>query len=126
MSMVVRRFSEAFKRAVVADVESGRYTVQEAATAHEIHRVLIYSWLRQLGSPESQRRIVRIEMPNEANRIKQLEEEKRALESALAQAHMKILLLESTVEVLEERAGRGAKKKPDTPSSDEPKVKDSV
>ncbi len=126
MEKVVRRFSEAFKRAVVADVESGRYTIQEAATAHQIHFVSIYRWLKQMGSPESRTRIVRIEMPKEANRIKQLEEEKRALESALAQAHMKILLLESTVEVLEERAGRDAKKKPDTPSSDEHRAKDSV
>jgi len=126
MGTVVRRYSDAFKRAVVADVDSGRYTVKEAAAAHQIHFVLIYKWLRQLGSPESRRRIVRIEMPDEANRIKQLEEEKRALESALAKAHMKILLLESTVEVLEERAGRDAKKKPDTLSSDEPRAKDSV
>jgi hypothetical protein len=44
---------------------------------------------------------MRIEMPDERNRIKELEMEKRALESVLAQAHMKIILLESTVEVLE-------------------------
>ena len=65
-------------------------------------------------------------MPDERNRIKQLEQEKRALESALAQAQMKILFLESTVEVLEEQTGQRTKKKPDTPSSSEPGPKDSV
>lgn len=39
---------------------------------------------------------------------------------------MKIILLESTVEVLEEKAGGGVKKKTDTPSSSEPNPKDSA
>jgi hypothetical protein len=79
--------------------------------------------MKQLSGPDTQTRIVRIEMPNERDRIKELEKEKRALESALAQAHMKIILLESTVEVLEEKAGVKVKKKTDMPSSSEPPAK---
>ncbi len=126
MSRVLHRYSEAFKRSVVAEVESGRYTALEAAAVHQVHFSSVYLWLKQLGGPTTQNRIMRIEMPNERDRIKELEKEKRALESALAQAHMKILLLESTVEVLEEKAGVRAKKKTDTPSSSEPTAKDSV
>ena len=37
MSKVLRRYSEAFKRSVVAEVESGRYTVLEAAAVHEVN-----------------------------------------------------------------------------------------
>jgi transposase-like protein len=125
MVRIVRRYSEAFKRSVVADVESGRYTALEAAAAHQVNFTSVYKWLKQLGSPDSHSRIVRIEMPNERDRIKELEKEKHALESALAQAHMKIILLESTVEVLEEKAGH-VKKKTDTPSSNEPDAKASV
>jgi transposase-like protein len=125
MGTVVHRYSEAFKRSVVVEVEAGRYTVLEAAAAHQVNFTSVYKWLKQLGSPDSHTRIVRIEMPNERDRIKELEKEKRALESALAQAHMKIILLESTVEVLEEKAGR-TKKKTDTPSSSEPAPKGSV
>jgi len=124
MVRVLRRFGEAFKRSVVAEVESGRYTVLEAASAHQIHFQTIYTWMKRLGGPDSQTRIMRIEMPDERNRIKELEKEKRALESALAQAHMKIILLESTVEVLEEKTG--LKKKTATPSSSEPGPKDSA
>lgn len=126
MGRVLRRYSDAFKRSVVAEVESGRYTALEAAAAHQINFTSVYKWLKQLGSPDSHTRIVRIEMPDERNRIKELEKEKRALESALAQAHMKIILLESTVEVLEEKAGLQVKKKTDTPSSNEPGPKDSA
>lgn len=126
MGRVVRRYSDAFKRSVVAEVESGRYTVLEAANAHQVDFSSIYHWLKAYGGVDSQTRIMRIEMPDERNRIKELEKEKRALESALAQAHMKILLLESTVEVLEEKAGERTKKKTDTPSSSEPEPKGSA
>lgn len=126
MPKTIRRFSEAFKRAVVAEVESGRYTVMEASRVHQIAATVIYRWIRRIGGPDSQTRIVRIEMPTERDRIKELEKEKRALESALAQAHMKIIILESTVEVLEERSGVKIKKKNDTPSSNAPDTKDSA
>ncbi len=125
MVRVLHHYSEAFKRSVVADVEAGRYTVLEAAAAHQVHFSSVYAWFKKMGRPEIQTRIMRFEMPNERQRIKELEKEKRALESALAQAHMKILLLESTVEVLEEKTGVKVKKKTDTPSSDEPTAKES-
>jgi len=102
---VLHRYSEAFRRSVVAEVEAGRYTVLEEAATHGVHFSLVYQWVKRYGLPDSQTRTVRVEMPDERNRIKELEKEKRALESALAQAHMKIILLESTVEVLEEKAG---------------------
>jgi len=123
MRKILHRYSEAFKRSVVAEVESGRYTVLEASAVHQIHCSSLYEWMKQLSGPDTQTRIVRIEMPNERDRIKELEKEKRALESALAQAHMKIILLESTVEVLEEKAGVKVKKKTDMPSSSEPPAK---
>lgn len=126
MVRVIHRYSEAFKRSVVAEVESGRYTVLEAARVHQVNFSSVYKWLKDLGAPDTQTRIVRIEMPTERDRIKELEKEKRALESALAQAHIKIVVLESTVEVLEEKAGVRVKKKTDTPSSSEPKSGESV
>jgi transposase len=126
MVKVLHRYSEAFRRSVVAEVEAGRYTVLQAAAAHGVNFSSVYLWMKRYGGPDSQTRTVRVEMPDERNRIKELEKDKRALESALAQAHMKIILLESTVEVLEEKAGIRTKKKTDTPSSSEPTPKDSV
>ena len=45
--------------------------------------------------------MVRIQMPDEIDRIKQLTREKQALESALATSHMKILMLESLMDQVE-------------------------
>jgi len=117
MEKIIHRYSTAFKQAVVADVASGQYTVLEAARVHDIKFQMIYRWLKQYGGPGSQTRIVRIEMPDERNRILKLEQEKQALEKALAQAQLKIMTLEATLEVLEERTGQRVKKKTDTPLS---------
>ena len=81
MVRVLRRYSDAFKRSVVAEVESGRYTVLEAAAAHQVNFSSVYNWIKKMGSPDTQTRIMRIEMPDERKRIKELEKEKRALES---------------------------------------------
>lgn len=121
MEKVIRHYSSAFKQAVVADVTSGQYTVREAARVHDVPFQVIYRWLKQYGGPSAQTRIVRIEMPDEQSRILKLEQEKQALEKALAQAHLKIMTLEATLEVLEERTGQRVKKKTDTLSSNDSK-----
>ena len=103
MERVIRRFSIAFKQSVVAEVTSGQYTVSEASRIHDVRFQVIYRWLKRYGGPASQTRIMRIEMPDEPNRVLKLEKEKQALEKALAQAQLKIMTLEATLEVLQER-----------------------
>ncbi len=112
MEKVYRRYSRGFKQAVVAEVNSGQYTVLEASKVYDVRFQQIYRWMKQYGGPGAQRRIVRIEMPDERNRILKLEQEKQALEKALAQAQLKIMTLEATLEVLEERTGQRVKKRP--------------
>jgi len=119
-----RPYNVSFKRSVVAEVESGRYTPVNAAAAHGVDFSSVYKWLKLYGEPETS--LERISMPDETNRIKDLEREKKALELALARANEKIILLESTVEVLEERYGGRIKKKTDRPSSSEPGTKGSA
>ena len=118
MRQTVRSYSTAYRQAGGADVTSGQYTVREAARVHDVPYQDIYRWLKRYGGPSAQTRIVRIEMPDERNRILKLEQEKQALEKALAQAQLKIMTLEATLEVLEERTGQRLKKKTDTPLSD--------
>ena len=57
-------------------------------------------------------------MRGEADRIKELEREKQKLEAALAQAHLKIITLESTIESAEEIYKIDLKKKSGTKASD--------
>ncbi len=49
-------------------------------------------------------------MKDEVSRLKQLEKEKKELESALARAHLKLITYESIIEVAEEELGIEIKK----------------
>jgi transposase len=96
------RYSMAFKQKVITEIESGKYSLRQASKIYNVSDVSLYKCLRRFGKNHLIGKIVRIEMKGEADRIKQLEAEKKALESALAQAQLKIITLESTMEVAEE------------------------
>jgi transposase len=48
MTRKYRSFSSEFKRELVADIDTGKYTVAEAAREHSISRTLVDRWLRQI------------------------------------------------------------------------------
>ena len=114
---VFRRYSTSFKRQLVAEITSGKYTVFSASRAYSISYTSVQRWWKQSTSPTQWPKMLRIQMPDEASKVKQLEKEKQALESALARAQLKIITLEATLEVIEENAQAAAKKKIDTGSS---------
>jgi transposase-like protein len=115
---IIRRYSTAFKQKVVTEIENGKLTINEARRVYDIRGDgTIQIWLRKLGKEHLINKVIHIEMKDEPNRIKELEKQKKQLESALAQAHLKIITLESTVKVLEEKTGVRLKKKTDTKSS---------
>ena len=76
----------------------------------------IERWIKKLGKNHLLNKVVRIEMTDEVSRLKRLEKEKRELESALAQAHLRIVTLEKTIEVIESKYGEASGKKFDTKS----------
>jgi len=114
------RYSSSFKRKVVSEIESGKYGIVEAQKIYDIRgAATIQGWIRRLGKNHLLNKVVRIEMKDEQEKLKWLEKEKKALESALAQSQLKIIALESTIEVMEEKYGSGNKKKTDMQSSSE-------
>jgi len=105
------RYSEAFKLKVVEEIESGKLTISGAMKLYDISgEGTIQKWIRKFGKLYLLNKVVRIEMKDEVSKIKQLEREKKELESALAQAHLKILAYESLVEVAEKNLGVELKK----------------
>ena len=105
------RYSLAFKQKVIIEVEDGIYNILEASQVYKVSTKSIYNWLKAFGKDHLINKIVRIEMRGEADRIKELEKEKQKLEAALAQAHLKIIALESTIESVEELYKIDVKKK---------------
>lgn len=99
----IYRYSLAFQQKVVDEVESGRKSVEEARRLYEIGGShTIARWIKKLGKNELLNRVVRIEMKDEKDRVKELEKEKRELERALAKTQVRLIAMECLVEVAEE------------------------
>src|SRR4051812_41581665 len=93
------RYSLAFKQQVVSEVESGKLTIQGAKRMYDVSDMSIYNWLRKFGQGRVIRRTIRVETPDEVNRLKELERRNKELESALAKTQVKVLGLEALIEV---------------------------
>jgi transposase len=119
------RYSTAFKLKVVEQIEQGELTVAQARRLYDIRGgQTIQRWLVKHGKSHLLSRVVHIEMKDEKDRVKQLEAEKKQLESALAQATVKNLFLEKVIELAKEEYGIDVKKNFGTePSTSVPKKK---
>lgn len=112
------RYSHAFKRKIVEEIESGKYSIGDVRRIYDIQGShTVNGWLKKFGRDHLLNRVVRIEMKDEKDKLRELERQKRELESALAQAHLKILSLETMIDIAEDRFGVKIKKKSDTPAS---------
>ena len=96
---------------MVSEIETGKLSIAEARRVYDIQGgETIARWLRKLGKQHLLNKVVRIEMKDENDRVKQLEKEKRDLESALAQTHLKNLHLEALIEIARKRYNIDLKK----------------
>ena len=96
-------YSEAFRLKVVSEIENGKFTISEAKRVYDITGgTTIHKWLRKYGKEALIEKTVMVKTKNESDKIKQLEQEKRQLESALAQTQVKLLAMETLIEVAEE------------------------
>lgn len=100
----IHRYSSSFKQKVISEIESGKLTIAEARKIYDIPGpITIQRWIKKYGKNHLLNKVVRIEMKDEKDKFKELERQKRELESALAQAHLKNLCFEALVECVEER-----------------------
>jgi transposase len=100
---IIHRYSLAFRQKVVAEIEAGEVSIAGAQKIYDIRGgETIQNWIRKLGKNHLLNKVVRIEMKDEQERIKALECQIKALESALAKAQVKNVALESLIESAEE------------------------
>lgn len=103
----VVRYSEAFKRTVVAGLESGRLrSVEEARRRYGIRGAeTVRRWLGKYGKNDLLAKVVRVETVDERDELKRLRGQVRELEQALARTRVRELLNEAWVEIACERMG---------------------
>lgn len=94
MPRKVIRYSEGFKLEVVSQLESGEVGgIGEATEKFGIAgTATVKRWLRKYGRDHLIPKVVRVEMANEKDRLKELKKENERLKKALAESHMEALL----------------------------------
>jgi len=84
---VIRQYSLSFKRQVVDELESGRFASIESARSHyEIGgSTTIPRWLSRFGKNHLRAKVVRVEKPDEMDRIRALKQQVSELQRVLGQ-----------------------------------------
>lgn len=109
----VKRYSFALKKHVVEEIEAGRLSVAQARRRFSIGgNQTVYRWLEQFGKHPRTTTKVYVQMKHEHDpldqaqqTIRELEQHKQALESALAQKELALLMSESFLRAAEDHFG---------------------
>ena len=107
-----KRYSEAFKRQAVAEIEAGKATVAELRRKYGIGGDLtVLGWLKRYGTGKAQgKRAGGDEGLVTSRKVLMLEREKRELEAALARAMVEKVVLQGLIDEAEAQLGISLKK----------------
>ena len=122
------RYSEAFKRQVVQEIERGRHgSFKKAKRVYGIGgATTVLSWVKKYGREDLLPKRIRIETMNEIDELKEARKRIRELEAAVADAHIDFCLEKAYLTIACERLGEereGFKKKHAMTLSDVRKAK---
>jgi len=112
-----RQFTEEFKRSLVSDFESGKFSIPQLSRLHKISNTLIYQWVYKFSTfNEKGSRI--IEMKESSSlKMKSLEQRISELERMVGQKQIKIDYLEKVIDIAKEEFDIDIKKNFNTPQS---------
>ena len=103
----VIRYSEAFKKQVIDEIERGKFTSPyKAQVAYGIRgQMTVTKWIRKYGREDLLPKRIRIETMKEVDQLKKARKRIRELEAALADSHIDHLLEDAFLEIACERLG---------------------
>jgi transposase-like protein len=102
---VAIRYSEAFKREVVRELEDGQSTVAAIQRKYGVSgAVTVQRWVGRYGNG-TRGKVIRVEKPEEINQTEQLKRRVRQLETALADANIDLAMERAYTKMACDRAG---------------------
>lgn len=111
------KYSEAFKKSIVTEFESGKFSVLQLERLHKISGRSIYNWIYKYSrSSEPGQRIVEMK-DSSTQKLKALEQKVKELEQAVGQKQIMIDYLEKMMEIAKEEHNIDIKKNSNTPPS---------
>lgn len=101
-----KQYSSAFKLKVVNEIESGKLSISQANEIYDIGGAhTISRWIKNLGKNHLLSKVVRIEMKDEKDKVKELKDRVRNLERLLANKELDNLMNEAFLELLADDHG---------------------
>lgn len=98
------QFSPGLKRSIVTAILQGRMTLQEACVAHKIKdKQHIKRWIHEFKRENADLTVIALPIMSKKHPSAHQSEEVKALEKALAMAHLKIAALETMVDIAEQQ-----------------------
>jgi transposase len=94
----IRTFSEEFKKAKIKELDEKLISIQELVTSYKISRTSVYKWLIKYSIHYQKGTKMVIELESEAQKTKQLLQEKAELQRALGEKQMQLDLLNKLIE----------------------------
>ncbi|MFD0933286.1 transposase [Psychroflexus salinarum] len=112
-----RSFSEEFKRSIVKDFESGKFSVLQLERLHQIKSPIIYRWIYKYSQVnERGQRIVEMK-DSSTKKLKLLEQRIKELEQTVGKKQIQIDYLEKMIDVAKDELDIDIKKNSNTPQS---------
>lgn len=112
-----RKFSEDFKKSIVNEFESGKFSVPQLERLHNLSNSLIYNWIYKYSvSNEKGQRIVEMK-DSSTQKLKALEQKIKDLERTVGQKQIMIDYLEKMIDIANEELNVDIKKNSNTPQS---------
>lgn len=112
-----RKFSEEFKKSIVNDFESGKFSVPQLERLHSIDCKSIYNWIYKYSrSNERGQRIVEMK-DSSTQKLKALEQKIKELERTVGQKQIQIDYLEKMIDIAKDELNIDIKKNSNTPQS---------
>ena len=105
-----RRFSVDFKKKLVQEFESGKFTVKELSELHGICNTVLYRWIDKFGTfPQDEFRVIEMSESSD-QKVKALKQKIKELEQIVGQKQITIDYLNTMMEVAKDELNIDIKK----------------
>lgn len=120
-----RIFSKELKKQIVKEIESGKWSVLQAAREYLVSNVSIYNWIEDFSHNLQRGTVIVMQSKSEASQKEELLKKIKELEAALGRKQLEIEVKDKIIEFASEELGVDIKKKYNTgsPASTEKKNK---
>ena len=102
---VTRRYSEAFKLKILAELSSGKYSKRELSRIYGLQSSTINVWIKKYDRKDLMNTRIMVENKDEISRLKELQKEIEQLKKLLIKKDLDKLVLDSYLEVAAENLG---------------------